>query len=395
MGDAADILVLETSLARIARRGRHVHAVFKVPLQTISTCARNGGQRSDLTGVINHQSCEGARHDVQAAFILGLGPEGYQSHVCRELGVDDQTTAVMGTAAAMQYLGVAERRFEDLSVAAVVTAGVQGNAACAGDPARYDERGGRWVNVGPAAPVAPGAHHGTINTLVLIDSALTPAALARAVVTASEAKSAALQRLAVGSKTSRHLATGTGTDQYALCSRLPEPACRSWSGHHTKLGELIALAVIDATLEALRWQNGLEPSLTRSLAHALGRFGVTEPLLRQAVLAATPEGRRPFVEANFMGLLHEPQASAGAYALAAVLDRVAAGTLSELSAGEAILNQLALIAEGQSAQSLSQPEARRRLLAKRAAGWSEASLLEGLTAALLTGFEAKWEAGAV
>ena len=46
-----------------------------------------------------------------------------------------------------------------------------------------------------------------------------------------------------------------------------------------KLGEIIGVAVRDATLEALRWQNGLEASYTRGLCHALGRYGVTEAAL--------------------------------------------------------------------------------------------------------------------
>ena len=46
-----------------------------------------------------------------------------------------------------------------------------------------------------------------------------------------------------------------------------------------KLGELIGLATRDATLEALRWQNGLEASYTRGVFHALGRYGVKEATL--------------------------------------------------------------------------------------------------------------------
>ena len=48
------------------------------------------------------------------------------------------------------------------------------------------------------------------------------------------------------------------------------------AGHHAKLGELIGKSVRRATLEALRWQNGLEASHTRSVFHALQRFGFRE-----------------------------------------------------------------------------------------------------------------------
>ena len=52
-------------------------------------------------------------------------------------------------------------------------------------------------------------HAGTINVLLLIDWPLTPAALARDAITLTEAKSAALQELAVSSRSSAGLATGT------------------------------------------------------------------------------------------------------------------------------------------------------------------------------------------
>ncbi len=39
----------------------------------------------------------------------------------------------------------------------------------------------------------------------------------------------------------------------------------------------------DATLEALRWHNGLEPSYTRGIFHALGRYGVKEDQFLQEI----------------------------------------------------------------------------------------------------------------
>ena len=95
-----------------------------------------------------------------------------------------------------------------------------------------------------------------------------------------------------------------------------------------KFGEIVGLAVRDATLEALRWQNGLEPSYTRGVFHALGRYGVREatifddfaPLLDAdgSGAAAAEQQGAPF---------YEPLVGAAAHALAAVLDRVRHGTL--------------------------------------------------------------------
>ena len=56
--------------------------------------------------------------------------------------------------------------------------------------------------------------------MLLINRPLTPGALARAVMTMTEGKTAALQRLAVPSKRHIDLATGTGTDQYCVAAPL-------------------------------------------------------------------------------------------------------------------------------------------------------------------------------
>ena len=89
----------------------------------------------------------------------------------------------------------------------------------------------------------------------------------------TEAKSAALQRLAVPSCYSPDLATGTGTDQFCVAAPIEGGVPLTSASPHMKVGELIGLCVRRATLEALRWQNGLEPSFTRGVFHALGRHG--------------------------------------------------------------------------------------------------------------------------
>jgi adenosylcobinamide amidohydrolase len=115
---------------------------------------------------------------------------------------------MMGTAANMNYAAIVSETDEDLSVTAVVTAGVEGNATTAGEPAT-------WRETEQGMQKVP-AYAGTINTMLLINRSLTLPALARVVVTMTEGKSAALHRLAVPSKLHMDLATGTGTDQYCI-----------------------------------------------------------------------------------------------------------------------------------------------------------------------------------
>jgi adenosylcobinamide amidohydrolase len=297
----------------------------------------------------------------------------------------------------MQYLGLATRSHGDLSVTAIVTAGVTGNAGCAGDPAHYDERNGTWVRLSSEADAKPaGTQGGTINTLLLFSAPLSDSALARAVVTMTEGKSSALTELAVGSKTSHRPATGTGTDQFAIAAPLEGGSPRTWTGKHTKAGELAGLAVREATLEALRWQNGLEPSYTRSILHCLGRFGLSEERLKTSLESLLSPREYQLFKDNWNPVVHEPQLSAACYAFAAVLDRVLAGTFGPSSASECLLNQAALMASGLSARPEAFPAFRSRLVSRfrpetqaPAEQWV-AEALKLCLQAIAEGWKAKW-----
>jgi adenosylcobinamide amidohydrolase len=338
--------------AELQRRGRHAVLELRAPALVLSTCHVNGGLRNDLRFLVNHQSCEPGKHLERHELITEIGQDGYHRHVCTELGLDAAHTALMGTAAQMQYLGIVTHTHSDLSVTAIVTAGVTGNAGSAGDGAHYDERNGKWERTTPLPANAKpaGTHSGTINTLLLFSSPLSITAVTRAVMTMTEAKTSALLELAVGSKSSWRLATGTGTDQFAIATPLNGGVPRTWTGKHTKAGELVGLAVRQATLEALRWQNGLEPSLTRSLFHALGRFGLTEEAFKAAQPTLLSERELELLKANWNPVVYEPQLSAAAYAFAAVLDRVLYGTIGASSARESLINQAALMAAGLATQ---------------------------------------------
>jgi adenosylcobinamide hydrolase len=323
---------------RIRRAGRFVVVDLDGPHRVISTSARTGGEATGLRRLVNHQSCEGAGHDARAHLMLDEGPERYHDRVCAEIGAAPLETAVMGTAASMHYVAVVRERDGDVEAAAIVTAGVHGNATCAGDPARWRETAGGVVRASAVA--------GTINTMLVISRPLSAPALARAVVTMTEAKSAALARLAVPSRSSRDLATGTGTDQFCVAAPLVTdgvPPLTSTSPH-MKLGEIIGVAVRSATLEALRWQNGLEPSYTRGVCHALGRFGVTEAALMAAVAAHLDDASSELLRRNQIAVLMDPLVTGAACAIATVIDRVRYGTLPASIAADALVQQAATMA---------------------------------------------------
>ncbi|MDE3001112.1 MAG: adenosylcobinamide amidohydrolase [Gemmatimonadota bacterium] len=361
----------------LLRDGRFLIAELHTPHQVLSTSAHRGGLCMGIRFLVNHQSCEGTGHEARFALIRQLGQAGYHRHVCKERSLPPDDVAVMGTAANMNCAAHVVETHAELRVCAVVTAGVEGNAGCAGDPATWHEEDAEWIQANPQA--------GTINTMLLINWPLTPGAMARAAVTMTEGKSAALRDLAVSSRYSHDLATGTGTDQYCIAAPLDETRIpKTNAGHHAKLGELIGRAVRSATLEALRWQNGLEPSHTRSVFHALKRFGLGRKGFLAAMHKRLKEEERVLLEKNLESVVYEPRVSAAAYALAAVWDRVRFGTLSHALADPVLRQQAATLAASLAAKPDAWPSCYARLHAR------ENALLELVYDAFALGWRLKW-----
>jgi adenosylcobinamide amidohydrolase len=361
----------------LRRGGRFLVAELLMPHQVLSTSACNGGQSAGVRFLLNHQSCEGSGHHERFRVMTENGDVAYHERTCGEAGVPSAATVMMGTAANMNYAAVVTHVDGDAAVTAVVTAGVEGNATCAGDPAKWRETAAGIERVPEYA--------GTINTMLLINVPLTAAALARAVVVMTEGKSAALQRLAVPSRQSTDLATGTGTDQYCVAAPLDGVKTFTSTSTHVKLGELIGRAARDATLEALRWQNGLEPSYTRSVFHALGRYGVREASFIDDMRPLLGTRDLELLEKNSKSVLYEPLVGAAAHAFATVLDRVRHGSLPASVQHDACVQHAATLAASLAAQPERWAEFRSRLL-ESAADDPKALIL----AALALGWSEKW-----
>lgn len=370
-------VLAQTPRVVLRRSGRFLIADLVVPHDVVSTSVTNGGHVSDLRHLANHQSCEGTAHVDRHRIITEAGLESYHDRVCGEMRVPPEATALMGTAANMNYAAIQTAADGSIEVTAIVTAGVEGNATCAGDPAG-------WRETETGMQKIP-AYAGTINTILLINTPVTLPTLARAVVTMTEGKSAALARLAVASRYSSDLATGTGTDQY--CVAAPHDGSRplTSASPHVKLGELIGAAARDATMEALRWQNGLEASYTRGVFHALGRYGLKEATFFEDIAAFLNAADLELLRKNTKAALYEPLVGAAAHAMAAVLDRVRHGTLPPSVACEAIVQQAATLAASLAARADRWPEFRAALHAAAGAGAKPLVL-----AAIALGWREKW-----
>ncbi|MGE4529583.1 MAG: adenosylcobinamide amidohydrolase, partial [Rhodospirillaceae bacterium] len=305
-------------LADLHRDEKFVSLRFRTPFKVVSTSAANGGLREGLDLVFNHQSCEPRLHDMPALHAAHRKAARYSAEMMNRYGLAGSRAAGLGTAANMNNLCIAEESYRELSVVALATGGVETNAARAGDPASYYEYGGAFEKRGDLGPEKPG----TINVIVLINTPLMEGALVRAVMTATEGKTAALQELSVPSRQSAGLATGTGTDQIAIAAPAAGGAALTSAGHHSVLGELIGRTVHDAVKQTLAFQNRLTAVGQGSVGRLLERFGMDAEGFAAALAQALPAGVAALAAENAPVIDHEPLTVAGVAALIHVHDQV-------------------------------------------------------------------------
>lgn len=255
--------------------------------RVLSTCPLNGGYREDLTCVINNDGNPGAG---MACTLRAPTYEEHMALIANEAGMDSAHTAAMSTAASMENVAITQESFEGVTVTAVVTGGIEVNGGRVGDPASWQEKMGQAVQI----------KQGTINIMVFFNINLTPGALTRALVTCTEAKTAAIQELAAPSRYSMGLATGSGTDGTILIANRDSEIMLTNAGKHSKLGELIGKAVKKAVKEALNKQSGLNPQRQHQVSQRVDRFGITEQSLWDRCADKKPHlNRADFSEAFY------------------------------------------------------------------------------------------------
>ncbi|WP_371378515.1 adenosylcobinamide amidohydrolase [Sporomusa aerivorans] len=262
---------------------------FEQPRKVASTAIVNGGYREDLTAVFNNDCNPGA------GMACVMRAPTYQEHmrlITEEIGLDPATTAGMGTAASMENVAIHTQSYESLTVTAIVTGGVEVNGGRAGDPADY------FQPIDKNSIEKPG----TINIILVIDADLPPGILNRALVTCTEAKTAALQELMAGSNYSTGLATGSGTDQTIVIANPQSALYLESAGKHSKLGELIGRTVLPAVKEALYKQTGLSPRQQHSMLRRIKRYGITEESLWQVY---TESSEKTLLKPKFMDALYQ------------------------------------------------------------------------------------------
>ena len=291
-------------------RNKTVAVTFKKTMAVISTLE---GQRDKISTVANH-------YFPPPSWGLGhqQGLTSLRESTLKALGFAPESTAMLFTGANMDNLAVVKKSFKAMEVTALVTAGVESNAM------RMSADTGLFYE-----PDSSGKTHkpGTINILLLTNMRLSPQAMSRGIISATEAKSAALQDLDIRSSYSAglHQATGTGTDNIIVVegAGLPIDA----SGGHTKMGELMASAVYEGVQRAIYLQNGLVKC--RSIFQRLKERQVN---LHELCLSyAGQEKNQEFCKEEVETILLQPEYADFLKAVMAISDDYERGLVVDLS----------------------------------------------------------------
>lgn len=286
------LLCTLTTGDQVHRHEKRIVIRFEKPRKVLSTSILNGGCREDLKAVFNHDCSTAIKTDCT------LRAPTYEEHMrlnAQDLGFDPETVTGMGTGAQMENVAINTCQYENLTVTAIVTGGIEVNGGRVGDPTEHFSPVDKKILPQP----------GTINIMLVIDADLPPGVMARALVTCTEAKTAAIQELMAGSNYSNGLATGSGTDQTIVVANPASELYFEGAGKHSKLGELIGCAVIPAVKEALFRQTGLSPQMQHSVLRRLKRFGVNEDTLWQEYLTGNDANDGNDVKSQFMERLSQ------------------------------------------------------------------------------------------
>ena len=202
---------------------RAVRVSSEAPLRVLSSAVVGGGS-AELREILNLHVDD--KYD-------GERPEEDLAATAAELGVAEPFVGLM-TAASTEYARCAVESLGDFAVAAVVSVGLSNTSSAGVTPP---------IGAGPAdGAAAPGP--GTINVILLVDGALTPAAMVNAVITTTEAKTMTLAEWDVKTREG-DAASGTSTDTVVVActgrgAELP------YAGPATPVGWLAARAVRSA-----------------------------------------------------------------------------------------------------------------------------------------------------
>lgn len=194
----------------------------KVPLKTVSSAVVNPGSGWFRNFMNRH---------VDAAYNIDNSPAEMKSFIEKNELKSTDTVGMM-TAVQTEHAVVKEYEGPFGTVVITVTAGV-----------------GNGVDVSKA--VERTMHVGTINTWIMVNGTLSEEAFIQAMITATEAKTKALQQERVLDPLTGTIATGTSTDS-CLVAATQQGEYLPYAGPITEIGKLIGRGVFECTVEGIK-----------------------------------------------------------------------------------------------------------------------------------------------
>jgi adenosylcobinamide hydrolase len=212
----------------IEKKQDHLKITYPSQMETISSAVYGGGFAKASHFVNWKVPLDYSSVDPVALMEEKLHGWGYPLN--ESIGL--QTAAYIHTASIQEMVG------DEFRLVVIVTAGV-GNAA----------RAGTIRETFPAYQCA------TINTFIFLDSSLTQSAMVNAIITATEAKAAALSDLHIRDEAGE-IATGTTTDAVviAVSQNYEKYRTHQFAGTATSIGNAIGCLVYRAVCETVRNQ---------------------------------------------------------------------------------------------------------------------------------------------
>lgn len=210
--------------------GDRITVAVPLKLRTLSNAVFNGGM-SSADQLVNWK--------VPLDYNGGDPQEEIASQL-RQWELAPERSVVLMTAAKLTHASVAEIADSHFKLICITTAGTR-NAARAGSD----------------RTVYPAWRAGTINTMLLFDGQMTDSAMVNALITATEAKAAALQDIGLRDMDNGLIATGTSTDAVILgvSGNSTYGAIHEYAGTATEVGAAIGRLVYDTVYESVTTQH--------------------------------------------------------------------------------------------------------------------------------------------
>jgi adenosylcobinamide amidohydrolase len=225
---------LSGNFGKLVLKDNVLAVISDIELSTVSSAIYNGGFKK-TKAILNVQTPEELSDRK-----LHENPQKFIIDSAKKLGLSENFVGMI-TAAAVDKFALASKKDGDLTVTVTATAVDPEGNTCS-----HAETAGETITVEEMP--------GTINIMVIIDGNPTESCLVNTVLTATEAKTAAMWELDIRSRYSGDVATGTITDAI-IVAKTNRGAPIVIGGPASKLGQLVGYCTRKAVKESIMKAN--------------------------------------------------------------------------------------------------------------------------------------------